>query len=182
MGSIIFSEQSHRELQPLRGQLGVLHLIKQLAEHPAWTESRASKTGEDTALRAMKRLQRVVRPGSLIFLLSDFRQLVDSTHSLLLQLSRHSDIVMICIYDPLEHHLPPDGHYRLSNGQRELTLDTGDRGFRENYRRRFESHQQGLEALSRQLGLSLLFCSTAQDPLKVLQHGLGIAPQPEIRA
>jgi len=181
VGSIIFSRQSHRELQPLRGKAGVFHLIKQLVEHPAWIEDKTSKVREDAALRAMKRLQRVVRPGSLIFLLSDFRHLVDSAEPLFMQLSRHSDIVMICIHDPLEHHLPPNGLYRFSNGQEELTLDTGNLGFRETYQRRFENHQQSLEVLARQLGLRLLFCSTAQDPLKVLQQGLGIAPQAKIR-
>ncbi|MEN8167363.1 MAG: DUF58 domain-containing protein [Pseudomonadota bacterium] len=172
VGSIIFSEHDHQELKPVRGQIGALHLIKQLAEHPAWRKIAGPEANADAELQALKRLQRVVRPGSLIFLLSDFRGMEEAARSLLIQLSRHNDIVMLFIHDPLEHQLPAKGRYRLSDGQHELTLNTGDRQFREDYEQRFKSHRQYLQTLARQFGLYFLACSTTQQPLNVLREGL----------
>lgn len=172
VGSIIFSEQNHQELKPVRGQVGALHLIKQLAEHSAWREVPGPEASADAELQALKRLQRVVHPGSLIFLLSDFRGMGEAARSLLIQLGRHNDIVMLFIHDPLEHHLPEKGYYRLSDGQQELTLNTGDRQFREDYEHRFADHRQNLQTLARQFGLYFLSCSTAQQPLNVLREGL----------
>ena len=38
LGALIFSEQKHVELRPQRGSAAALHVMKQLVEHPAWTE------------------------------------------------------------------------------------------------------------------------------------------------
>ena len=87
------------------------------------------------------RLRRVVRPGSLIFMISDFRGLNSTAQSQLAHVSRHTDIVMLFIHDELEHHLPPAGRYRLSDGHREITLNTRNRRFSQTYQHRFEEHQ-----------------------------------------
>ena len=74
VGGIIFSDQHHDELKPGRGKAAVLHLINRVAHHPAWSGEKRAGVGE-VAEQAMLRLRRVVRPGSMVFLLSDFRGL-----------------------------------------------------------------------------------------------------------
>lgn len=172
VGGVIFAEEVHHELKPQRGKTAALRLIRQMVEHSAWHAEPAQSSHPGAGGRALVRLRRVARPGSLAFLLSDFRDLDEPAESQLIRLSRHSELIMIFIHDPLERELPPAGRYPLSDGRDEYLLDTFDRGGVEHYRQRFLERLARLEALARRYGMHLIHCSTRDDPLAVLQAGL----------
>jgi len=172
VGGVVFSEAVHHELKPQRGKSAALRLINQLVNHPAWSNPIRSRIDHAAGSRALLRLRRVVRPGSLIFLLSDFRHFDQQAESQLLQLSQHNDVVMIFIHDVLEKTLPPAGRYRISNGQDELMIDTFDKKRVEHYQRQFQQHSERLQQLARKHKIYLLSCMTQDDPFTVLQSGL----------
>ena len=122
----------------------------------------------------MSRLRKVTRPGSLVFLISDFRDIDEQAESHLINVARHNDVVLIQVYDPVEAELPPAGSYKVSDGSNDLQLNTGDRRLRQTYRQRFEQRQTRLAKLCRQHRMFLLPVSTAEDVLTALQQGLGI--------
>ena len=172
VGGLIFSDDSHHELKPQRGKNGALRLINQIVEHQAWQHSGPGQIDKTSMLRSLIRLRRVARPGSLIFMLSDFRNLDEKLESQLILLGRHTDIVMVFIYDRLEQELPTAGMYRISNGEQELTLNTFDRQRSESYQAHFAEHQQRLQKLAKTGSIHLINCSTQDDPLTTLQTGL----------
>ena len=173
VGGVVFSDTVHHEIKPHRGKTGVLRLINQLVNHPAWLQT-GQASGSDPAAgsKALLRLRRVARPGSLIFLLSDFRHFDERAESQLIHLSRTNDVVMIFIYDALEQSLPVAGQYRISDGVDELMLDTYDKQRVEQYQQRFNQHAERLKRLARKHKIYLLTCTTRDDPLTVLQTGL----------
>ena len=198
LGGLIFSEDRHEEVRPQRGQKGALHLIQCLAEHPAWTRGldackeptkekntdlRSSETvpraylrsgREDAALQALIRLRRVVRPGSLVFLMSALRAMGPQAEPHLAQLAQHNDVVLFFMHDPLEQHLPPAGRYRISDGTKELCLDTGSTTFRTRYHLNFQERQDTVKQLCRRYGMHYLSCTTSDDVVKTLKSGLGL--------
>ncbi len=173
IGGIIFSEQVHHELKPKRGNSAVLRLINQLALPQTDVEIVAPEKARQAGLRAMFRLRRLAKPGSLIFLMSDFRHFDAIAESQLIQLGRHSDVVIVLVYDPLESALPPAGQYQLSNGQQEVLLNTYDRQRVDNYKKKFMAHQMRLRDISRQCRMPFLECLTTDKPIEILQRGLG---------
>ncbi len=176
IGALIFSEAEHLELRPKRGKQALLHLFKKMAGAGAWsrTQTVSSEQPAVTALhQSLLRLRRVAQPGSLIFLLSDFGDLDEQARAQLIQLSHHSDLVLISIHDPLEQELPPPGRYRVSDGERIVTIDSTLTAVCEEYRQRYQWQQAELPQFCRRHGLYLLPTSTADDPLAVLQRGLG---------
>ena len=172
LGALIFSGEEHIELKPRRGKSAVLDLIGRTCKHPAW-RSVLSTQPRNTA-HAMSRLRKVTRPGSLVFLISDFRDINEQAESHLINVARHNDVVLIQVYDPVEAELPPAGSYKVSDGSNDLQLNTGDRRLRQEYRQRFEQRQASLAKLCRQHRMFLLPVSTAEDVLTALQQGLGI--------
>lgn len=175
VGGQIFSDTIHHEFRPQRGKAQVLHLIKQLVDMQ--TKFVPSGTDKETAQHALARLRRVVHPGSLIFLISDFRHLNAQAELHLMQIARHNDVVMLFVYDALENQLPPSGRYRLSDGQWDTTLNTADRQLVATYHNRFMRHQTHLQQLANQHRFLLLHCATTDDPLTKLQYGLGRSRQ-----
>src|SRR5690606_17284085 len=82
------------------------------------------------AEHALKRLTRVARPGSLLFLISDFRGLGGDAERNLRELSSRGDVFLLHVFDPIEAELPPPGRYRIIVGGRSVTIDTSDPALR----------------------------------------------------
>jgi uncharacterized protein (DUF58 family) len=177
IGGLVFSESAHIELGPKRGKAALLHLLSQIADHPTWQRSAPANNasaGIDALNQSLARLRRVAQPGSLICLLSDFSGLNAQSTAHLVQLARHSDVLLIGIHDPLEANLPPPGHYRIGDGERFLTVMAEDNNLRSRYRERFISQQEALRQLCRRHRMNWVPLVTAEDPLGVLQRGLGV--------
>ncbi len=173
LGGLFFSQQQHQELRPQRGKKAVMRFIRQLANHDAWQPDHADRAQlASSSTEAISRLRRVARPGSLVFLISDFYHLEPRFEDHLAQLARHNDLVMISLYDTLEQDLPPDGRYRLFNGQETISIHTGDPKQRSQHQDRFHSHQQYLQRLSRLHRIHLISCRTDDDVVERLRSGL----------
>jgi uncharacterized protein (DUF58 family) len=173
LGALIFSGNDHSELRPKRGKSAVLDFIKHTCKHSAWQNNRAQNKPRNMAL-AMARLRKVTRPGSLLFLISDFREMDDQAKSHLINMARNNDIVLIHVFDPVEKTLPASGQYKVSDGTSELTLNTTNEKLRNEYQQRFVRHQDSLLRLCRQHRMHLLPVSTQEDTLTCLQNGLGV--------
>jgi uncharacterized protein (DUF58 family) len=119
---------------------------------------------------ALMRLRRVARPGSLVFLLSDFYSAdADSQHHLS-RLAQHCDLNAIQLVDPLELAPPPPGRYGISDGRRRAVIDTRVRGERERYARQLSQHHQHVRQLTVGNGIGLLQCLTTDDPAERLSE------------
>ncbi|MEN8763816.1 MAG: DUF58 domain-containing protein [Thiogranum sp.] len=173
LGGFIFSEQEHWEGRPGLGSAATLHFLEQLAARGQIDRQRAgSSTDPEVYSRAVARLRRVARPGSLIVLISDFRRLGSSVEAHLSQLSRHNELVLIFVYDPLETQLPPAGQYRVADRERELILDTRTERARSEYAERFSRRKNRIQRLCQRQRMIFLPCATNDDPLLRLQQGL----------
>lgn len=163
IGGQIFSEAGSTELKPDHGQAAVLRLLKVLVQQsqPA--------TGNPPALaleEALIHLPRHARPGSLVFIFSDFRELTPAGEAAISRLSRHCDGILVMISDPLEQHLPP-GWHRYGDGVTERLVH-GDRRTQADYAGQFQARQDQVKTLARRHSLRFVACSTAEPPLTVL--------------
>ena len=184
LGGLIFSEEQHTELRPQRGKSATLHFLQQLAKHTAWytnngnNNATTSTIENQTADHALNRLRRVAKPGSLIFLISDFRNMNDhkniNIESSLAKMTKHNDLVMLFINDPLEQQLPPAGFYKITDGQHDMTINTYNPTLRSQYQQRFTTHQQYLKDLCVKLGIFYINISTDKPLLESLQKGLNL--------
>lgn len=123
VGGLVFSAAKHNEFTPRGRESGVLPLLASLSHY---TNQRAVK--EDVPPRllsdALIRLHRVVRPGSILVLISDFYTFDSECEKHLTRLRGHNDILVYHICDALELAAPKPQHYPITNGQQELMLDT----------------------------------------------------------
>lgn len=173
VGGLFFSDQQQVEQRPGQGKSGALSLIRNIVSHSAWQAPYTTPESPLPLSEALVKLRRVVRSGSLVFLLSDMRGFDAEAELQLGYLSRHSDVVLCCIYDQLETNLPPAGTYRVSNGLKTFTLHSGQRTFREQYAAGFAQRMEMLEQACGPLGIQVLPLQTHDDLLKTLQKGLG---------
>ena len=171
IGALLFNG-GHHELRPLGGQRGVLRLIRELV--PATDPANGARTHSDSSHLndALLRLRRVARPGSLVFILSDFYAIDADTRRHLQQLRRHNDVIACQIIDILEMTPPPPGRYAISDGIHTGTLDTRTAARRRAWETYFSEHHQAVHELMTKCAVPLLRITTNDDVVERLRNGL----------
>lgn len=169
IGGLLLNQDYH-EIRPKTGHHGVLQLIHQLVKlgNPvaALSDDHAESTSDLSG--ALKRLLRLARPGSQIFLISDFMTLAQDDSEKLMQLHQHNDLVAIQVRDPLEQQPPPPGQYAISNGSEEMLIDTRSRKQRNTYQQFFTAQQGILESIFTRNRIPLLHMSTTDHVSRVI--------------
>jgi len=121
IGALLFNDFEHRELKPRNRHHGALAVIEYLVKiHNQGLDYFKKNEQKPLAFeQACLRLRRVVKPGSLVFVLSDFTNLTDKAIKQLQLLSRHNEIIGCQITDPLELSLPTQlqGALAVTDGQ-----------------------------------------------------------------
>lgn len=168
LGGLVFSEYEHHELRPRLGRRAALRLLQLIADNPCWRPARAEAAGENDTERSLLRLTRVARPGSMMFLLSDFRSFGADDEKYVRQLASHGDLFLIHVYDTVEAELPPPGRYRIRKERRAFAIETSDPAARARYRDRFAARVARLRTLARVPGVEVLDCATTDKPFEVL--------------
>jgi uncharacterized protein (DUF58 family) len=198
VGGLIFDELRCFQRQPAVSTRGVLPLLNALVDLTA-----AAATGKDSAAPraafqipsteesescrlphasqgsslpdAAAHIAPQIRPGSLVFLISDFVGLDEHNSAWLARLGRGSEVVMIQVFDPLETQAPPPGLYPATDGERRGVLDTTAATLRSGWHRRFAGHSATLETLCRRHHAHLIRLGTHEPLAETL--GLGLGPR-----
>jgi uncharacterized protein (DUF58 family) len=172
VGGLVFGDTGHSEIRPKRSVRNVLRLLHRI--YAFNRQLRQGQPGDGGGVsRALEELRRIVRPGSNIFIISDFRRLREDGEKHLYQLSRHNDICALLVWDPLEETLPLPGLYTVTDGERRAVIHTGDRAMRLHYEQNFQEKTRLLAHMLADMGIPLLRLSTQDSPHLAFKHLFG---------
>ena len=172
VGALLYNDRYH-ELRPASGQRAALHLIRELVSAADPGRREHSTSPQTSKLNdALMRLRRVARPGSLVYLFSDFYHLDLDSKRHLQMLRRHNDVVACQILDRLELQAPAPGCYPVIDGHQQAVLDTRSKAQRDAWTQHFAQRRQQVTALMQQCAIPLLQLSTADDVSERLRQQL----------
>ena len=173
IGGILLNQNYH-ELRPKTGHHGVLQLLHALAEYAdPFPGLDADETNNCSFGGGLERIQRIARPGSQIFFISDFLSLNHSDSKILMQLRQHNDLIAIQIRDGLEQTPPPAGQYLVTDGKQDAIINTHSRQGYDNYHQFFAKQQKVIEKLFSQYSIPLLHLATTDNVATVMQASFG---------
>ena len=182
VGALLYNDRYH-ELRPASGQRAALHLIRELVSAADPSRLEHATPPQNSKLNdALMRLRRVARPGSLVYLFSDFYHLDHDSKRHLQMLRRHNDVVACQILDRLELHAPAPGRYPVSYGHQHGMLDTGSKAQRDAWTQHFAQRRQQVTELMHQCAIPLLQLSTADDVSERLRQLLTQTKTTETRS
>jgi len=162
LGGQIFTDTSCRELKPSNGRPAVLHFLNALVKAIPAQQALSFE-------QVISRLSQHVKPGNLVYIVSDFRGINSACELSLAKLAKHCDVVMIFIYDPLESKLPPKGRFRFTHQQQECLVDTSNKKRLLAYQNNFQQHQTELQRIATQLNIRLICCGTPEKVTDILR-------------
>ena len=118
-------------MRPKRSRRSALHLLNQVYEFNralgGVTESELVEPAESGLSHALGQIRKIMRPGSTLYVISDFVTLDERAVQYLNQLSQHNNVVCCLVYDALEESLPTPGLYSITDGRRKGALNTFNR-------------------------------------------------------
>jgi uncharacterized protein (DUF58 family) len=168
IGGLIFDETRHFERRPAPRTRGLLPLLHALSQQPLPGED----GGHAGLTEAAVHLTRLVRPGSLVFLLSDFHNVRADHSTWLARLAEHSEVVLADIVDPIELTTPPAGRYPVTDGVQRSLFDITGQAQRNAWQQRVAARAEQLTALARRHRTHLLRLRTDQPVGTALLQGL----------
>lgn len=173
VGGVVFDDEAHHDIRPRRSRKAVLALLSRIqASNQALPL--AATPPEDDFAAMLGKLRRLARPGSSLYLVSDFRGASsEAAREQWFRLAEHTELLGLQVTDPAEVVLPPAGRYAVSDGQQQVELDTGDPRLRARYQALREHEERLLQETLGRLGIPLLKASTRESPLLLLQSCFG---------
>ncbi|ACE85544.1 DUF58 domain-containing protein [Cellvibrio japonicus] len=173
IGALVFGDSDQRDIRARRGKHAQLELIHQLQEFNRRLTSPIASEHSLSLAELLADLRRISKPGSALFIISDFRDMDEACERELFSLARHADLTLIHVYDPLEQQLDSNQPLSVSNGQVRVQLPAQQRSFQQAYRALFERRLELLTQTAKRLGIALLSLSTQDDCAQQLRQTFG---------
>lgn len=169
VGGIVFNQHQHNELKPRSRQQGVLHYLHALIKTHANTtldnsEVTTTEQAEQAFAQNCARIRQIAKPGSLVYLITDAFHLTDDAVRHLANASRHCELVVCLISDPLEQQLPTSKQkisVAVTDGQQRQQLVLGDKKLAKQYHQQAIATSKSTEHKLAKAGARLLhFCAS----------------------
>lgn len=169
IGVLSYGINGVHSVKATAGKRGMMAVMSHILE--ASTPGERQQSHQLSA--ALQQLRSIVRPGSLILLISDFFNLGEACKRHLLQLRKHNDVLGIKICDPFELQLPPPARYGIQTKQSQnQVLDSRQKAVKNRLSAWQEGHLQQLKEQLIKSGVPLLPLQTNDPWVSKLRNGL----------
>lgn len=170
VGGLVFSDVASSLVRPKRSRRSALHLLNQVYQYNQNLQNikdPEAQVPQDPDFKpglahALGQIRRISKPGSTLYVISDFVTLDEKALQYLNQLARHNNVICCFVYDALEETLPIPGIYSITDGAHKGALNTHNPKARASYRDQFRARVANLEAELDRLQIRLIKMRTNQ--------------------
>lgn len=171
VGGLVFSDTDASLVRPKRSRRSALHLLNQIFTfNQKLNEKKENTTDSEPQIadfnpglaHALGQIRRITKPGSTLYVISDFATLDETALQYLNQLSRHNNVICCMVYDALEESLPTPGVYSITDGSSKGSINTYSSKARSRYKQQFEERVATIESDLERLKIRLIKLRTNQ--------------------
>jgi len=152
VGGLVYGDTEQSLIRPKRSRRSALHLLDQIQKFNSLLSTQTTHHADTTEVPSTARLsdslaeiRRITKPGSTLYIISDFTTLDDLAMRYLSQLSQNNNVVCCFVYDALEENLPVPGYYSITDGENKGTLNSFSKKARQAYQENFKTRMETLQ-------------------------------------
>lgn len=173
VGGLLFSATEHHEFTPRGRDAGALPFLAALSRYTEDIKKSPQQSVPETTRtlnHALQRVRRVSKPGSLVVIISDYYSMNEDSEQHLGRLRVHNDVLAYQLCDAIELAPPKPQQYAVTDGQRDLLIDTGARYLQQAYRQYCDQRQLKLQTQFRRLKIPYELVTAEQDLPKLVRQ------------
>ncbi len=147
VGGQIIGQLRESDSRARRNKQAVLKLIHDLNElnHELPNAINSSQSTPVISIaESLEECRRLTRPGTAIFIISDFNDFDLAAVKQLSNLGKHTDLTLVQVVDTLESELPALGRVPISDGQHKRSVQLGNK-LKHAYQQKLDERQKLLE-------------------------------------
>ncbi|MEO9528151.1 DUF58 domain-containing protein [Roseibium sp.] len=177
VGGIVFGDDFAAEIRPRASVRARDQFLAALvrANHLLRADAPITDT-PGTFNQVLASVARIARRNHLILLLSDFDGIDETTETLIAQMSRHNDVVLCPVTDPISRQIPEDLNLVVSNGVLQVELDTSSGDTRQRLQDFSSGRIQAIIAWQKRYRLPVLPLSAGEETVPQMRRLTGFGP------
>lgn len=176
IGGLVFRDDAISEQRARRSPATLTRLLTTIARANQALHA-GLPAGAVTLDMVLKRACRLLPPGGMVLLFSDFEGLSDAAEPLIRHLARQGDLILVHVSDPASRGRLR-GRITVSDGGLQADLDLGDVALRDRITQRLDNRLALLRHWSASYGIPLLPLDTATPALPQMLRLFGHARGP----
>ena len=175
IGGIVFGDEMLADFRPLRSRRALDAFIASIAVANGALAADAPVVTPMSLNRPLEAAARIARRDHLVLVISDFDEIDDRTEALIGGLSRHNDVVLFLVSDPMAHGFDQDLRLVVSDGHLQAELDTASGKVRRALGDFLSGRFAEVLAWERKLGIPILPLSAGEETVPQIRRLLGLA-------
>jgi len=177
VGAIVFNDTIIKEIRPQRSKKTIMQILKTIIQqNHALGVDRGITPGPGMLDKALQRVVHLAKHDFLICIASDFDGLTPGTKRLIKLISKHNDVIIGLIYDPLAKEIPGVGALVVSDGDRQIMLDAHSEKLRKKVPGLFAGRLDSLTQELSKYGVPIIPIHTAAGAAEQIRDILGARP------
>lgn len=175
VGGVVFGDELIAEIRPQRSRKTANLLLTAIADANALLRADAPAVEPMPLNRPIEAVAKIARRDHLVIIVSDFDGIDERTKSLLGGLSRHNDVLLGLVTDPMAEEIPDPAQLVISDGTLQAEIDTRDGQVRRALIDMATGRLAQILAWERELGLPVLPLSAGEETLPQIRRLMGLA-------
>lgn len=174
VGSVVFDDDSIRELPALRSRARVQAILGTIAGmNQALDADAIARPRHDQLDAALDAALRIARHDHLVCVVSDFAGAGERTLHLLRALAAHNDVIAVLVFDPLALGTQQSTRIVVTGGDLQIEVDLGKGAVREPLIAFTQGRLRDVQELLRRASVPMMACTTGEDAAAQLSRMLG---------
>ncbi len=177
VGAVIFNDTGIVEIRPHRSKKRVMQILQKIVDqNHALGVDRGIISTPGMLNKALQRVAYLAKHDYLVCVVSDFFGITNDSQRLIKLISRHNDVMLAMVYDPIARELPDIGTMVVSDGEQQIVLDSSSAGIREKIPEVLEGRLSPLTDELSKYGVPVLPIHTAEGVAEQVRKILGHVP------
>jgi uncharacterized protein (DUF58 family) len=174
VGALVFNDMTIQEVRPQRSHSTVVRILHEIIrQNHALSVAAQARANPGMFNEVLRRCDRLAKHDCLVCIISDASGHNEESRQLLTRIAQHNDVLFAFIHDPLEAELPAAGTLVFGDGERQLEVDTSQRGLRERFQAAFGEQRAAGRKFLLQRETPVLPLSTDEDVAAQIRRQLG---------
>ncbi len=167
VGVMSYGKNGIHHEKPVGGKRGMMRLIAHLVQSSNHEADNVTPLEE-----ALQRLRTIIRPGSLVIVVSDFYHLGKDVKRHLIQLSKHNDILSLFISDQFEVSTPLPAVYGIQNQDKIVVFNSAKESEKKSMQQKQNQHLENIYENIQKSGVPVIPVMTDDKLEEKIKQGL----------